>query len=344
VNNILRHQGILELIRTLLSTGESGRLQISAGSTEGAFFFKNGKLVDARVGDLTGFQAVNAATSMRDAGFSFDPAVAPPPVSSITPNERIVLKQFFGIESVDPRELISDEEDEVTLITSRLPRVTTEVPRVTTEVPSAEIPVPVAYIPPSRPIYRSGLLIAVLLVLVAAGTFAIVYRYYADRSLRTASTAVTVESPPVPEQVKHVEPVKLVEQAKLDDQVASAGQDLTGKWNVVNTVQKTSYRSFKNLEIGFDLSINQSGKGFTGKGEKVSENGRSLPTDSRTPIQVKGSINGDRIEATFFEEGAVRKTNGRFVWRIDRAGGKLTGTFVSTAARTSGKSAARKEL
>ncbi|HEX7771138.1 MAG TPA: hypothetical protein VF435_01880, partial [Pyrinomonadaceae bacterium] len=73
-------------------------------------------------------------------------------------------------------------------------------------------------------------------------------------------------------------------------------------------------------------------------------NGRSLPASSRTPIQLKGFINGDKIEATFFEQGAVRKTNGRFVWKIDRAGGGLTGTFASTAAQTSGKSTARREM
>jgi hypothetical protein len=83
---------------------------------------------------------------------------------------------------------------------------------------------------------------------------------------------------------------------------------------------------------------------FTAKGEKVPENGRSLPASSRTPIQLQGFIDGDRIEATFFEQGAIRKTNGRVVWKIDRSSGGLTGTFASTAAQTTGKSTARREL
>jgi hypothetical protein len=95
------------------------------------------------------------------------------------------------------------------------------------------------------------------------------------------------------------------------------------------------------MEIGFALSIEQNGKGITGSGQKVSENGRTLPAGSRTPIQLKGQIDGDRIEATFYEQGTARKTNGRFVWRIDKAG-RLTGTFVTNAARSSGKSTARK--
>jgi hypothetical protein len=96
------------------------------------------------------------------------------------------------------------------------------------------------------------------------------------------------------------------------------------------------------MQIGFNVSINQAGKDFTGTGEKISENGRSLPANGRTPILVKGTINGDRVEATFSETGAVRKTNGRFRWKIDKGSGGLTGTFVSTAARTRGKSAATK--
>jgi len=98
------------------------------------------------------------------------------------------------------------------------------------------------------------------------------------------------------------------------------------------------------MKIGFNVSINQTGTTFTGNGNKVSENGRSLPANSRTPIQVKGSINGDTIEATFFENGTARKSNGRFIWRIDKAGRGLTGNFATTAARSSGKSAATREM
>ena len=120
--------------------------------------------------------------------------------------------------------------------------------------------------------------------------------------------------------------------------------DLNGNWNVINTVEQTSYDPYKNMRVGFNVSINQNGKDFTGTGQKISENGRSLPSTSRTPIVVRGTIAGDTIVATFSETGALRKTNGRFVWRIDRTSGALTGTFSSGAARTSGKSAARKEL
>jgi hypothetical protein len=375
-------QGILDVIRVLSSNEESGRLQLTSGTMEGEVYFQHGKLVDARMGELTGFRAINAAAALRNGIFTFDPSVPPPAVSSITPNERTVLKQFFGIETVDPHEysyeeeLIGDEVDEeVTLVRSSesaheapppsapsfqpLPvepapiEAPMSVEPMFVEPPSLEPtseesmpvePVSVESMPfestpvqpmqvqpiPRTPFYRHGLFLAALAILVAVGFVALLYRFR-DRSVPPLSETTTVQSP-APSQ-------PVVEQVNPE----SSAQDLTGKWNVVNTVESTSYSAYKNMQIGFQVSINQNGNGFTGTGQKVSENGRSLPADSRTPINVKGSIDGDRVEATFSEEGQARRTNGRFVWRIDKAGG-LTGTFSSSAARASGKSTAKKEF
>jgi hypothetical protein len=321
----LHNGGILDVIKILSTNRESGKLEISAGKTGGAFFFKNGQLVDARVGDLTGFRAVNAVASMRDVRFTFDPSIYPPAVSSITPNERVVLKQFFGIETIDA----STYEDEVTIETQRLPLPV--------------IPEPVPDTRPSRSLlYRGGLVLAMLFILIAVAAVALRNKY---RERERAMAPAVATTQPVVDEPTVSQPT--VSQPRVAQPAAAQPvvvRDLTGKWNVVNSVQKTSYRSFQNMNIGFELTINQSGKSFTGAGRKVSENGHSLPATSRTPIEVKGSIDGDRVEATFFEQGTLRKTNGRFVWRIDQASGGLNGTFVTTAAGSSGKSAARREL
>ena len=336
----LHNGGILDVIKILSTNRESGKLEISAGKTGGAFFFKNGQLVDARVGDLTGFRAVNAVAAMRDVRFTFDPSIYPPAVSSITPNERVVLKQFFGIETVDAYTY----EDEVTIETQRLPLPV--------------IPEPVSDTRPSRSLlYRGGLVLAMLFILIAVAAVALRNKYRErERAIApaVATTQPVVDEPtvsqPTASQPTASQPTvsqptvsrpRVAQPAVAQPVVA---RDLTGKWNVVNSIQKTSYRSFQNMNIGFELTINQSGKSFTGAGRKVSENGHSLPATSRTPIEVKGSIDGDRVEATFFEQGTLRKTNGRFVWRIDQASGRLNGTFVTTAAGSSGKSAARREL
>jgi hypothetical protein len=324
----LHDRGILDVIKILASNGESGRLQMSAGKLEGAFFFRNGQLVDARVGHLTGFQAVNAVASMRDARFDFDPSVNPPLVSSITPSERVVLKQFFGIETVNandtPAPPAYSADEEVTLETNRIP---------VEALPDPGPPDP----PAPRSLYRSGLILAMLAILIVVAAVALRNRYR-ERENALQQSAATAQQPvpqPVAEEVKTDSPSTSVDQPAI-------ARDLTGKWNVVNSVQKTSYRSFQNLKIGFEISISQSGKRFTGTGQKISENGRSLPKSSRTPIQVKGAIEGDRAVATFYEDGGLRKSNGRFVWKIDKAGAGLKGTFVSTAAGSSGASAGKR--
>ena len=333
----LHNRGILDVIKILSSNGESGQLQMRAGKIEGVFFFKDGGLVDARVGHLTGFQALNAVASMRDASFYFDPAIYVPPVTSITPSERVVLRQFFGIETADPNdqaEVSADAEDnEVTI-------ETTGIPAEMLQNVEADRPAP-------RSMYRTGgLILGALFLLIVVAAVALRNQYRERERALSQSVATTQEQPAAPavaEETKPESPSTSVEQPKVASQPAVA-RDLTGKWNVVNSVQKSSYRSYENLKIGFEISISQSGKSFTGTGHKISENGRTLPAGSRTPIQVKGAINGDQVEATFSENGTTRKTNGRFVWRIDKAGAGLNGTFISTAARSSGASAAKREL
>ncbi|HJY27850.1 MAG TPA: DUF4388 domain-containing protein [Pyrinomonadaceae bacterium] len=340
MENTPREQGILDVIATLAAERASGRLQINTGMTEGALFFDSGQLVDARLGKLSGFQAINALATLRDASYNFDPGIAPPAQSSITANQRLLLKDFFGIETAarEPShdlDMIWQEDDSppakvVPLTDVKDDDESTLVKRkpVVTE-PAA----PLLHERPARSSFRPALLLIILAALIAAVAVA-----FALRSRQSDSTASV--APPVIETPSPVADVP--EEAKPE--ATSTAANLSGDWKVVNTVEQSSYAAYKNMEIGFNVSIDQAGNDFTGKGEKISENGRSLPAAGRTPITVKGTIDGDKVEATFWEKGAVRKTNGRFVWRIDKGSGGLKGTFVSTAARTSGKSAATKKL
>ena len=343
MNDALRDRGILDVIRMLSSERVSGALQLSTGLTEGALFFDRGQLVDARLGKLTGFQAINALASVRDGSYNFDPAIAPPAQSSMTASERVLLKDFFGIETADPESgdaelnwsedgsapaqvvpLSSVEEyaDDQPLITKD-----DEATLVRPKPTVAEPPPPLSHVPVARSAFRPALLLILLTVLVAAAAGVFLYRFRKSDSTASVAPAVQTATP-----------------VDVPQEPTAGVPDLTGNWKVVNTIEQTSYQAYKNMEIGFNVSINQAGKDFTGKGEKISENGRSLPAAGRTPIEVKGTIDGDKVEATFSESGAVRKTDGRFVWRIDKGSGGLTGTFVSGAARTRGKSAATKVL
>lgn len=363
-----RDHGIRQLIASLFAKGATGKLEVLAGATAGALFFKDGKLVDARMGHLNGFQAINAVAAMPDAQFRFDPSVVPPLSSSINASERLVLKQFFGIETVAATRYAPPpsvaELEETTLITSKAPNVAPANAETHIPVTGASSRPRHSWVP-----YAAAFALGVLVIAIAAGAV-FLRREYRERSAKVAAAnaqpvaetsgvardeaKVSVTQPPAAVR-ENSAPATVIEKltpAPSDESSpavpnrrarADLRADLTGTWNVVNTVHTTSYKSFQNLQIGFVVSISQNGTTFTATGRKVSENGLSLPAGSRTPIQLRGTINGDTVEATFFEDGAQRRTNGRFVWKINRNGGGLSGTFATTAARTSGKSTAQRE-
>ena len=370
-------QGIMDHIANLSAAGASGRLEIVAGGTEGGLLFRSGRLVDARLGHLTGFQAINALASMRDAQFYFDPSAAVPTFSSITPSERVVLKRFFGIETAD------SQDHSVPAPVSEPNIETASEPISEPIIASAETAA--IYNTPRSFRYATVVVLGVLLIALAGAAVLLREKFRerraadsvaantetvstpaapeprvdepspptetarATETAHSTETARSTETPRSTETAPSAETARSTEAARSPEtprstETAPSTPDLSGEWTIVNTVNTTSQRSFQNLRIGFALSINQTGTTFTAKGRKVSENGRTLPASSRTPIELKGSIKGDLIEATFSEHGALRKTNGRFVWKIDRAGSGLSGTFASTAARARGKSIATREL
>jgi len=388
---------VLDLIKSIASNGETGRLEINASGTPGTLLFHEGKLVDARLGSLSGFQAVNAAVALRDVEVNFDHVAPASHVSTITPNERVILSRFFGIEAADMEEPQSSVEPDIDWNPAPEP-----------VVPLAEAAtVPVAF-------FSSRLAIAACLALligVAVGAVALRSKVKTLRQSAAVASAVASESSSAPDASHSAAQVDDQQQATVQKDTSSSAavskepvsvsqplnttatrdsatpvtsdsssravnavrrdsgdhvakvekrdanmirgdvnrgdkdtnvRDLNGEWRVINTVEKTGYRSFDKLQVGFRLTINQNGKEFTAKGEKFFENGETLPVARRTPIQVKGSIDGDKVIATFIEDGRMRRTNGRFVWKLQNGGDGLTGTFVSSAANSSGRSAVTK--
>ena len=411
--------GIIDVIKSITSNRESGRLEINSCGTPGTFLFNEGKLVDARLGSLTGFQAVNAAVALRNVELSFDHVVPASHASTITANERVVLQQFFGIEAAEmeqtsnavepdpewnttPEQVVPFTELEEVPQTELEETPTVEVERlapsyfVETPVPShpAEAPLPshsagtrhFSFV--WRP--RLALAIAICLTLVvglAAGAVALRSKMKAVQQSATVASAVETEPNSSPVETKRSSTSEAPSQTgsltaasshqtrqvsneavtaasqrqstpvKNSSSPATAGterpetrnerdsnvQDLTGDWRVINTVEKTGYKSYGSMQIGFRLKINQQGKDFTASGEKFSENGQTLTAGSRTPIHVRGSIEGDKVVATFVEDGHTRRSNGRFVWKLQRGGDALAGTFITDAANRSGRSAMTKE-
>ena len=433
-------QGILRVIQSIASNRESGELEIISSRNVGTLRFSKGKLVDATLGMLSGFQAINAAISLRDAQLSFKPLTSAPRPGSIAPNERRVLQSFFGIEAADetdhvvgppidwnanPHQVVplsevdavnpSDLQDTPTIevnpvvlpeveealaepavVRNEIPaesfiqsetRFVEEesIPKMLTHAEPENINAQEFLLPQSHKARRGRaeflrnipIVAVVLLLVIAVAAITLIPKLSEHRELAsvpstaaeqpsTDAQAITPNSnqasAPNTRQPAEQTPSKYQttpgaqqqsEASQTSPPLVAAirrapfpkheAQDLTGDWHVINTVDQTAYRSFQDMQIGFRLKIEQNGKDFTATGEKVSENGRPLPARSRTPIHVTGSIDGDNVVATFVEDGHARRTNGRFAWRLQDENAALTGTFVTGAAKSSGKSAATRE-
>ncbi len=124
MDGVQNKNGLLNVIANLCSRGESGRLQITVAGSRGAFFFSKGKLVAARMGPFSGFPAVNLAISMGEATLKFDSSIQPPASSFIASNERVLLKERFGIETseVEPVEDKTTESEDAKLSVAIIPQ------------------------------------------------------------------------------------------------------------------------------------------------------------------------------------------------------------------------------
>jgi hypothetical protein len=67
-----------ELIRRLRVQRKSGRLRVEYADGPGSFFFEEGQMVDAHLGELRGVEALYAALELPNASFNFNPLVRPP--------------------------------------------------------------------------------------------------------------------------------------------------------------------------------------------------------------------------------------------------------------------------
>ena len=127
----------------------------------------------------------------------------------------------------------------------------------------------------------------------------------------------------------------------LTETTASVPVDLDGTWTMTNEVQDSSVKTFRGLRLQYQLQLQQDGRRVTGKGQKVSENGRSVRKAARTPITVAGTVDGDKVHLTFREQGRRRESGGTFQFQL-AGDGSLRGTFESDAARSSGQSIVRR--
>lgn len=91
----LSNYPLSDLVGILRHQRKSGRLMIEYPKGPATFFFQNGELIDARLNDLTGLQAICVALAQPEASFNFNPLIVSPR-RSIDPSLQRAVSELFG--------------------------------------------------------------------------------------------------------------------------------------------------------------------------------------------------------------------------------------------------------
>jgi len=91
----LSNYPLSDLVGILRHQRKSGRLLIEYPKGPAMFFFQDGELIDARMNDLVGLQAICVALAQPEASFNFNPLIQSPR-RSIEPSLQRAVSELFG--------------------------------------------------------------------------------------------------------------------------------------------------------------------------------------------------------------------------------------------------------
>jgi hypothetical protein len=91
----LSNYPLSDLVGILRHQRKSGRLLIEYPKGPAMFFFQEGELIDARMNDLIGLQAICVALAQPEASFNFNPLIQSPR-RSIEPSLQRAVSELFG--------------------------------------------------------------------------------------------------------------------------------------------------------------------------------------------------------------------------------------------------------
>lgn len=127
-----------------------------------------------------------------------------------------------------------------------------------------------------------------------------------------------------------IDPVK----SRADDVLAEPSL-LSGDWMMNTRVESSRLERYEGLRLGYRVTLRQHGNRINGTGWKISEDEQAIGATARTPITFEGTLNDDRLELTFTEQGRRRVTVGKLVL-ARHSENAMQGRFSSTAAQSSG--------
>ena len=118
--------------------------------------------------------------------------------------------------------------------------------------------------------------------------------------------------------------------------------DLTGRWQVLHRVEKSSLSRYVGLEIEFDVLLTQTGDRVTGTGEKFIVGWELARRDELSRLTLDGRVENANILLNIVEQSPAhpdRKMVGEVIWKAATAD-MLIGSFRVDAAGSTGSSRA----
>jgi penicillin-binding protein 1A len=132
------------------------------------------------------------------------------------------------------------------------------------------------------------------------------------------------------------------DEARGAEAPAPAEIDLSGRWEVTNTVEETSDPAGSGTRITYRINLHQEGARITGEGERWTEAaGGSEAPEPRTTLHLTGLLTGRQARLQFVEQGGDRLSGGTFRWSLPASGERLTGSFTGGAGSRGASQAVR---
>ena len=187
----LNNYPLSDLVGILRHQKKTGRLLIEYPKGPAMFFFHEGELIDARLNDLSGLQAICVALAQPDAAFNFNPLI-PATRRSIEPSLQRAVSELFGCWDESALQI------ETTAATR--PAFERQAPR-----PAFERYAEPLALPPARPLSRirqRPLLFMAAAVLIGVGlsTFIVVNAGFSANPPMVAAAALSSEAPRTTQQ------------------------------------------------------------------------------------------------------------------------------------------------
>lgn len=178
----LSNYPLSDLVGILRHQRKSGRLLIEYPKGPATFFFQNGELIDARMNELSGLQAIVVAMAQPEAAFNFNPLIQSSR-RSIEPSVQRVVSELLGC------------WDESALQIEAAP--------VVKAVPARPEPLALPAAPARQ--QRSVFLVAAVLIGVGLSTVIAVTGGFKSETPPVAAAAAPVTPAPVPQPVTQPE-------------------------------------------------------------------------------------------------------------------------------------------